>query len=38
MIVGEDKKVHKSELHLQEGDILVAVSDGCPHARYWGGI
>ena len=32
MIVGEDKKVHKSELHLQEGDILVAVSDGCPHA------
>ena len=32
MIVGEDKKVHKSELRLQEGDILVAVSDGCPHA------
>lgn len=32
MIVGGDKKVHKSELRLQEGDILVAVSDGCPHA------
>ena len=31
MIVG-GKKVHKSELRLQEGDILVAVSDGCPHA------
>ena len=30
MIVG-GKKVHKSELRLQEGDILVAVSDGCPH-------
>lgn len=32
MIVGGDKKVHKSELRLQEGDILVAVSDGCLHA------
>ena len=31
MIVG-GKKVYKSELRLQEGDILVAVSDGCPHA------
>ena len=31
MIVG-GKQVHRSELRLQEGDILVAVSDGCPHA------
>lgn len=26
------KKVHKSVVKLQEGDILIAMSDGCPHA------
>ena len=37
MIVG-GKQVHRSELRLQEGDILVAVSDGCPHAGIRGGV
>lgn len=26
------KKVYKSEISLKEGDIFVAMSDGCPHA------
>ena len=31
MSIGE-KKIWKSLLRLQEGDVLVAMSDGCPHA------
>ena len=26
------KKILKSEIHIQEGDIFIAMSDGCPHA------
>ena len=26
------KKIFKSEIHIQEGDIFIAMSDGCPHA------
>ncbi len=28
----EGKKIYKSEIRLQENDIMVAMSDGCPHA------
>lgn len=28
----DGKKVYKSEISLKEGDIFVAMSDGCPHA------
>lgn len=28
----KDKKIYKSIIRLQEGDIFVAMSDGCPHA------
>ncbi len=28
----DGKKVYKSEIKLQEGDCLIAMSDGCPHA------
>ena len=31
MIIGE-KTIYRSAIHLQEGDIFVAMSDGCPHA------
>jgi len=31
MIIG-GKKIYKSTVHLQEDDIFVAMSDGCPHA------
>ncbi len=31
LIIGE-KKIVKSVINLQEGDIFVAMSDGCPHA------
>ena len=26
------KKIYKSEIKLREGDLFVAMSDGCPHA------
>ncbi len=26
------KKIYKSEIYLEEGDLFVAMSDGCPHA------
>ncbi len=26
------KKIFKSEIHIQENDIFIAMSDGCPHA------
>ena len=28
----DGKKIYKSSVHLKEGDIFVAMSDGCPHA------
>ena len=28
----EGKKIYKSEIRIQENDIMVAMSDGCPHA------
>ncbi len=28
----EDKKIYKSKIRLQERDMFVAMSDGCPHA------
>ncbi len=28
----EDKKIYQSTIRLQEDDVLVAMSDGCPHA------
>lgn len=28
----DGKKIHKSKIWLQEDDIIVAMSDGCPHA------
>lgn len=28
----DGKKVYKSEISLKEGDVFVAMSDGCPHA------
>ena len=28
----EGKKIYRSSIRLQEGDIFVAMSDGCPHA------
>lgn len=28
----EGKKIYKTTLHLQEGDVFIAMSDGCPHA------
>ena len=31
MMIG-DKKICKSEIYLEENDIFVAMSDGCPHA------
>jgi len=31
MIVG-DKKILRSHIRLQEGDLFIAMSDGCPHA------
>ncbi len=31
-IVAGDKKVYRSKIQLQENDIFVALSDGCPHA------
>ena len=31
MIIG-GKKIYKSMIKLQEGDVFVAMSDGCPHA------
>ncbi len=31
MYVG-DKKILRSRIHLEEGDLFVAMSDGCPHA------
>ncbi len=32
----EGKKIYKSTVKLQEGDIFVAMSDGCPHAGIGG--
>ena len=29
----EDKKIFRSSIRLQEDDVLVAMSDGCPHAN-----
>ena len=29
----EDKTIYRSTIRLQEGDIFVAMSDGCPHAN-----
>ncbi len=29
----EDKKIYRSSIRLQEDDVLVAMSDGCPHAN-----
>lgn len=31
-MVLEGKKIYKSSVHLQEGDIFIAMSDGCPYA------
>lgn len=31
MIVG-DKKIQRSRIRLEEGDLFIAMSDGCPHA------
>lgn len=31
MIVG-DKKILRSRIRLEEGDLFIAISDGCPHA------
>ena len=28
----DGKKIYKSEIRLQEGDIFISMSDGCPHA------
>ncbi len=28
----DDKKIYKAKIKLQEGDMFVAMSDGCPHA------
>lgn len=28
----DDKKIYKSKIRLQENDLFVAMSDGCPHA------
>ncbi len=28
----EEKTIYKSKLRLEEGDLIVAMSDGCPHA------
>ena len=28
----EGKKIYRSDIRLQEGDLFVAMSDGCPHA------
>ncbi len=28
----DDKKIYKAKIKLQEGDLFVAMSDGCPHA------
>lgn len=28
----DGKKIYKSVIRLQEGDIFIAMSDGCPHA------
>ena len=28
----EDKKIYRSKIRLQENDVFVAMSDGCPHA------
>lgn len=27
-----EKKIYRSEIRLQEGDLFIAMSDGCPHA------
>ena len=32
------KKIYKSVIKLQEGDIFVAMSDGCPHAGHRHGL
>lgn len=31
-MVLESKKIFKTSIHLQEGDIFIAMSDGCPYA------
>ena len=31
-LVIDGKKIYKTSQHLQEGDIFIAMSDGCPHA------
>ena len=31
-IVLEGKKIYKSEIYLQENDVFIAMSDGCPYA------
>ncbi len=31
-IVLDGKKIHKTNIHLQEGDVFIAMSDGCPYA------
>ena len=31
-ITYQDKKIYRSEIELQENDIMIAMSDGCPHA------
>ncbi|MBQ3030731.1 MAG: SpoIIE family protein phosphatase [Agathobacter sp.] len=31
-IVLDGKKIYKTNIHLQEGDVFVAMSDGCPYA------
>jgi len=31
-MVLEGKKIYKTTVHLQEGDIFIAMSDGCPYA------
>jgi len=31
-IVLEGKKIYKTNIHLQEGDVFIAMSDGCPYA------
>lgn len=31
-LVLESKKIYKTNIHLQEGDIFIAMSDGCPYA------
>ena len=32
----EGKKIYKSTIKLQEGDVFIAMSDGCPHAGMGG--